>query len=42
MSYKIVPDRGHLIVYIEGKFYCTADDWTEAEREIRNYYAERR
>lgn len=42
MSYRIVPDRAHLVVYIEGKFYCTADNWMEAEKEIQNYYAERR
>jgi hypothetical protein len=42
MSYKIVRDRGHLVVYIEGKFYCTVDNWQEAEEEIRNYAAERR
>lgn len=42
MSYRIVPDREHLVVYIERKFYCTVDDWKEAEEEIQNYYAERR
>ena len=42
MSYQIIPDRGHLLVYIDGKFYCTADNWKEANEEIRNYYAERR
>ena len=42
MSYKIVRDREHLVVYIEGKFYCTVDNWKEAEEEIRNYMAERR
>lgn len=38
----IVHDREHFVVYIEGKFYCTADSWKEADEEIRNYYAERR
>lgn len=42
MSYKIIPNSGHLEVYIEGKFYCTADNWVEANKEIQNYYAERR
>lgn len=46
MSYKIirevVRDREHLVVYIEGKFYCTVDNWKEADEEIKNYYAERR
>lgn len=43
MNYDIIiPDREHFMVYIEGKFYCTADGWAEAEKEIQNYYAERR
>lgn len=42
MSYTIVPDREHLVVYIEGKLYCTVDNWCEAEKEIQNYYVERR
>lgn len=39
MSYKIIPVRGHLEVYINGKFYCSADDWDEAVREVEEYYA---
>lgn len=42
MDYKIVPDHQHLEVYIEGKFYCTVDNWKEADEEIQNYYAKRR
>lgn len=37
MSYKIIPVRGHFEVYINGKFYCSADKISEAEAEIRNY-----
>lgn len=37
MTYKIQPERGHYDVYINGKFYCSADSWREAENEIRNY-----
>lgn len=42
MSYKIVRDREHLVVYIEGKFFCTEDNWEEAVREAESYLAERR
>ena len=41
-DYKIVTGKKCLLVYIEGKFYCTADNWKEANEEIRDYYAERR
>lgn len=37
MTYKIKPNKGHFEVYINGKFYCSADSWREAESEIRNY-----
>ena len=37
MTYKIKPTKEHFEVYIEGKFYCTADNWREAENEIKNY-----
>lgn len=37
MTYKIKPDRGHFEVYINGKFYCCADNWQEAENEIKEY-----
>lgn len=37
MNYTILPVRGHLEVYINGKFYCSADNMREAEMEIRNY-----
>ena len=38
MSYKIVPVGGHFEVHIDGKFYCSADTWKEADNEIKNYY----
>lgn len=38
MTYKIIPVMGHFEVYINGKFYCTADSIKEAEEELRNYY----
>jgi hypothetical protein len=37
MTYKIRPEREHFEVYIDGKFYCSADSWCEAENEIKNY-----
>ena len=37
MTYAIKPDRGHLVVYINGAFYCSVDNWKEAEDEIQNY-----
>ena len=37
MTYKIQPARGHFEVYINGKFYCSADDWKEAVREVEDY-----
>lgn len=37
MTYKIKLTKGHFEVYINGKFYCSADNWREAENEIKNY-----
>ena len=37
MTYKIKPARGHFEVYINDKFYCSADDWKEAVKEIEDY-----
>lgn len=37
MTYSITPTQGHYTVYINGKFYCTADTWFEAIREIEEY-----
>ena len=36
MSYDIVPAKGHYEVYINGKFYCSADNMQEAAKEIEN------
>lgn len=35
METKIVPNRGHYDVYIDGELYCSADNWQEAEMEIQ-------
>lgn len=39
MSYKIVPMKGHYEVYIDGEFYCTADSWSDAAREVEEHKA---
>ena len=35
---EIVPVKEHFEVYINGKFYCSADNTREAKEEIKNYY----
>lgn len=42
IKYKIIRDREHYVVYIDGKFFCTADKIKEAVREVESYLAERR
>ena len=42
IEYDIVLDREHYEVYIQGKFFCSADKWNEAVEEVENYLAERR
>ena len=37
MSYKIVNVNGHYEVYINGKFYCSADNTLEAAKEVAEY-----
>lgn len=41
MTYKVKPYKGHYILYIDGKFYCTADNIKEVDEELRNYVKER-
>lgn len=36
MSCRIINNNGHYDVYVDGKFYCSADTMAEAVREIRN------
>ena len=40
MTYKIKPFKGHFVVYINGKFYCTADKMSEAISEVEKYKEE--
>ena len=37
-QYDIIADRGHYIVYVEGKFFCTADSVNEAVKEIQKEF----
>ena len=37
MNYKIINTGGHYEIYINGKFYCSADNMSEATREIEAY-----
>lgn len=37
MSYKIVPYHGHYHVYINGKFFCSADTMSEAVKEVEDF-----
>lgn len=41
MTCKIKRNREHFEVYINGKFYCSADNEKEAAIEIENYAKER-
>lgn len=37
MTYDIQRYKEHFVVYINGKFYCTADDHKEAAAEVEKY-----
>lgn len=39
-QYEIIAVHGHYEVYIQGKFYCTADTINEAEKELEEVYNE--
>lgn len=34
MEINIISEYGHYTVYIDGKFFCTADTYVEAVREL--------
>ena len=38
MEIDIKRNHEHFDVYIDGKFYCTADNETEAAIEVQEYY----
>lgn len=35
---QIKSEREYFVVNIDGKFYCTADNVTEAVKELEDYY----
>lgn len=37
MTFKIVPKHGHVELYINGAFYCSADTYAEALGEYNDY-----
>lgn len=37
MNWKIVHKKDHYNVYINGKFYCSADTFEEAVKELEEY-----
>ena len=39
-TYAIKPNHGHYELYINGKLYCCADTYAEAEREKNDYEKE--
>ena len=41
MSFNIVYKHGHVELYINGNFYCTADTFAEAITEYNDYVKER-
>ena len=40
MNIQITPTRGYFEVYINGNFYCSADNMREAINEIEKYRKE--
>lgn len=40
MTYNIVRSYGHYNVYINDKFYCSADTVREATKEVEDYIKE--
>lgn len=43
MTYEIKPaeikrHKEHCVVYINGEFYCTADNMKEAAKEVEEYF----
>lgn len=36
--YEVIKKSGHYEVYIEDKFYCSADDLDEAFKELKSYF----
>lgn len=41
MNFNIIPKHGHVELYINGAFYCSADTFAEAIREYNEYVKRR-
>ena len=41
MNWKIVHNKDHYNVYINGKFYCSADTFEEAVKELEEEVVQR-
>lgn len=39
MDYEVKHIHGHFEIYVNGKFYCTADNMVEVDEEIENLKA---
>ena len=37
MNYEVRHVYGHYEIYIDGEFYCSADDMTEVAKEIEKF-----
>lgn len=35
-SYEVIRSNGHYEVFVNGKFFCSADSYVEAVKEIEN------
>ena len=42
MAYQIAHRYEHYEVYIDGRFFCSADTYMEASRELESYLEEGR
>jgi len=38
---EVKNDKGHLLVFWDGEFVCTADNYREAEEEVAEFLKER-
>ena len=42
MAYQIINVRGHYEAYINGKFVCSGDTWSETVREVEKHLSKMR
>lgn len=41
MDVTIKPERDHYVVYIDNKFFCTSDTYSEVAKEVRDFLLNR-